>query len=65
MPAWYWKRLVAGRGPRTVRGAPHVPVVPVQAVDRDVGDDHPDILEGVALEGDAGLLPGHAVATVA
>lgn len=52
-------------GEQALLVAPHVPGVAIEAVDFDVADDHPDVFEGVALENDAGLVPGDAVATVA
>ena len=41
--------------------APHVPGVAVEAVDLDVGDEHPHLLAGLAGERDAGLLTDPAV----
>jgi hypothetical protein len=44
---------------------PDVPDVPVEAVDGQVGEDHPHLVAGLALERDAGLFAHDAVAAVA
>jgi len=59
-----------GRGQRTQADQaflvlPQVPCVGIEAVDLDVGDDHPHRVAGLTLEDDAGLRADDAVAAVA
>ena len=68
MLAWYWKtfgRRQRAEAEQAFLVPPHVPGGPVEAVDLDVGDDHPHRLAGLAGKGDPGLLADDAVAAVA